>query len=191
MSATTPHRRPRRTGSIFIVIVIAGSLASLGAGVSSLAIWTDSEDASGAFTAGTVDLALSPTTIFSATGIGPGQTGSAALTVSNGGSMALRYALTSSSTNADGMGLRTQLLLTITPGACPGGTALFGPAAIAGASFGDPAQGADTGDRTLAAGASETLCFAWELPSSTGDSYQGSATTTTFTFAAEQTVANP
>ena len=191
MTAATRHRGLRSLGPTFILVVIAGSLASVGAGISSLAIWTDSEDASGAFTAGTVDLALSPTTIFTATGIGPGQTGSAPLTVSNSGTMALRYALTSSSTNDDGLGLRAQLLLTVAPGACPGGTALFGPAAVAGASFGDPTQGSHSGDRTLAAGASETLCFTWALPSSTGDSYQGSTTTTTFTFAAEQTVANP
>ena len=187
-----PTRRNRRpTGPLLILLVVSGSLFSLGAGVSSLAIWTDSEDASGSFTAGTVDLALNPTTIFNATGIGPGQTGSAALTVSNGGTMALRYALTSSSSNGDGLHLRDQLQLSIAPGACPGGTALFGPADIAGAAFGAATQGADTGDRTLAAGASETLCFSWELPSATGDSFQGAATTTTFTFAAEQTVANP
>lgn len=191
MHDATSRRRRRPPGPLLIFLIVSASLASLGAGISSLAIWTDGESATGAFTAGTIDLALDSTTLFTATGIGPGQSGSAALVVSNSGSMALRYALTSSSTNADGLGLRAQLELTISSGACPGGTALFGPAALSGAAIGDPTQGADSGDRTLAAGAGETLCFAWSLPTSTGDAFQGAATTTTFTFAAEQTVANP
>jgi predicted ribosomally synthesized peptide with SipW-like signal peptide len=186
-------RRPRRRpiAPFFILLIVAGSLASLGMGISSLAIWTDTEQGTATFSAGTVDLTINPTTILTVTGIGPGQSGSGAVTVTNGGTLALRYALTSSSTNADSLNLRDQLELAITAGACPGSGTLFASAAIAGAGFGNPAQGAHTGDRTLAAGANETLCFAWSLPAGTANSFQGSATTTTFTFAAEQTVANP
>jgi predicted ribosomally synthesized peptide with SipW-like signal peptide len=188
----TSDRPRRRFGPpIFIGLLLLGSLASLGAGLSSLAVWTDTETTSSSFTTGTVDLVTSPATILNVTGIAPGQSGSAALTVTNNGTLALRYAMTSASTNADGKALRGQLNLTVAPGPCPGGTALFGPAALNGAAFGNPAQGADTGDRALAAGGAETLCFAWDLPSNTADSFQGSTTSTTFTFAAEQTVANP
>jgi predicted ribosomally synthesized peptide with SipW-like signal peptide len=186
-----PRPKRRFLPPFFVGLLLLGSLVSLGAGVSSLAIWTDTDTTTGSFTAGTVDLAVSPATILTVTGIAPGQSGSAALTVTNSGTLAVRYAMTSSSTNTDSKNLRGQLLLTISTGACPGSTALFGPAAINGALFGDPTQGANTGDRTLAAAASEVLCFAWSLPSSTGDAFQGSTTTTTFTFAAEQTVANP
>ena len=159
--------------------------------MSSLAIWTDTDTTTGSFTAGTVDIALSTATILTVTGIAPGQSGSADLTVTNSGTLAVRYAMASTSTNTDTKGLRGQLELTVSSGACPGSTVLFGPAAINGAAFGNPTQGANAGDRTLAAAASEVLCFAWSLPSSTADTFQGSATTTTFTFSAEQTVANP
>jgi hypothetical protein len=57
--------------------------------------------------------------------------------------------------------------------------------------FRSPTQGADTGDRTLAASADEDLCFNVELPSATGNSFQGLTTTATFAFAAEQTANNP
>ncbi len=183
-------RRSRRR-PILLGLLLAASLLSLGTGMSSLAIWTDSEPGSAEFTAGTVDLAINPATLFSVTGIVPGQTGSASLTVENSGTVSLRYALTSSSTNTDAKNLRDQLQMTVSPGACPGGTALFGPDDLALVAFGDAGQGADTGDRTLAAGAREQLCFAWSLPSSTGDAFQGATTSTTLTFAAEQTASNP
>lgn len=189
MHSTTA--RPRHLKPTLIGLLLAASLASLGAGVSSLAIWTDSATSSASFSAGTVDLVVNPATVLTVGTLAPGQSGSAELTVANSGTLALRYAMTSSSTDADGKALRGQLSLTVSAGACPSATALFGPAALSGAAFGNPAQGGHTGDRTLAAGESETLCFAWSLPSATGDAFQGATTATTFTFAAEQTVANP
>lgn len=185
-STRTPAIQPLLVGALLIA-----SLASLGAGMSSLAIWTDSDSGSASFTAGTVDIATSSATILNVTAMAPGQSGSAALTVTNSGTLALRYALTSTSTNTDGKALRGQIQLTVSSGACPGSTALYGPGALSGAAIGDPTQGSQTGDRTLAAGANEVLCFAWSLPSATNDTFQGATTSTTFTFAAEQTVANP
>ena len=55
---------------------------------------------------------------------------------------------------------------------------------------GDPAQGAQGGERVLAASTNETLCFLVELLS-TATGPEGASTTTTFTFDAEQTVNNP
>ena len=55
--------------------------------------------------------------------------------------------------------------------------------------MGDATQGADAGDRVLTASANETLCFRVELPlASTGP--EGTSSTATFTFDAEQTVNN-
>jgi hypothetical protein len=180
----------RRRGLIALFVGLAAVTA--GSGALSLAVFTSSADATGAFSTGTVDLAANPTTVFSVSGLVPGATGAATVTVSNGGTGALRYAMTSASTDPDGKGLRNQLELTVTAGTCPAaGAALFGAAAIAGAAFGDPAQGDDPGDRTLAAATSEDLCFAWSLPLSTGDAFQGATTMTTFTFGAEQTANNP
>ena len=56
---------------------------------------------------------------------------------------------------------------------------------------GDPTQGNQAGDRTLAAATSETLCFKASLPLATTNAYQGATSTYTFTFAAEQTSNNP
>ena len=75
------------------------------------------------------------------------------------------------------------------------GAVIYGPAdlgSIAGIDvIGDPAQGDQGGERTLAASANEDLCFNVELPSATNDTFQGLTTTATFTFEAEQTSSNP
>ena len=70
------------------------------------------------------------------------------------------------------------------------GTTLY-TGTLTAASFGNPAQGSQAGDRALAAAANETLCFQATLPLTTTNAYQGAATTTTFTFTAEQTANNP
>jgi predicted ribosomally synthesized peptide with SipW-like signal peptide len=173
-------------------MLAASAALTLSAGSFSLAIFTDSETATGAFTAGTIDIATSPVALFNLTAIFPGASGSATLNVANSGTGPLRYAMTTAATNADSKALRDQLLLTVTAGACPGaGGALYGAAALSGAAFGNPAQGAQAGDRTLAAAANEDLCFAWSLPLATGNAFQAATTTATFTFAAEQTANNP
>lgn len=184
-------RRGRRRRRALTALLLTLSIGTLGAGVFSLAYFTDTDSSGGTFSTGTVDLAVSPTTLFTATGILPGDSGSATLAVSNNGTGTLRYAMTSTSTNADGKALRDQLQVSVKAGACPGsGTTLYS-GALNGAASGDPTQGAQTGDRNLSSGSSEDLCFAWSLATSTGDAYQNAATTATFTFAAEQTANNP
>jgi hypothetical protein len=184
------ENRTRRRRRGLIVLLLGLSLGTLGAGAFSLAIFTDTDASTGAFTAGTVDIATSPATLFTVAAVMPGDSGSATLTVANSGSGQLRYAMTTSATNADSKNLRDQLSLTIKAGACPGAGANLSSGALSGASLGNPAQGADAGDRTLNAGASEALCFAWSLPLATDNAYQGATTTATFTFAAEQTANN-
>jgi predicted ribosomally synthesized peptide with SipW-like signal peptide len=63
------RRRRRRRG--LIVLLLTFSLASLGAGLFSLALFTDTDASSGSFTAGTIDIATNPSTLFSVTGIMP------------------------------------------------------------------------------------------------------------------------
>jgi hypothetical protein len=188
-SAQTPARRRNRR-RILVAMLLASSLATVGAGAMSLAVFTDSKAATGAWSSGTVILGVSPSTTFSATNIMPGDTGSQTVTVSNTGTGALRYALTSSSTNADTKGLATQMQLTIKAAACgSAGTTIYS-GTLAAAALGNPAQGADTGDRAVAAGASDSLCFTWTFPLASGNGFQAAATTSTFTFAAEQTANN-
>jgi predicted ribosomally synthesized peptide with SipW-like signal peptide len=183
-------RKTRRRRGI-IVLLLSLSIGTLGAGAFSLALFTDSSASSGSFTTGTIVLTTNPATLFTVASMMPGDSGSATLTVQNTGTGQLRYALTSSSTNADAKALRDQISLSVKAGACPGAGAALYNAALSGAAFGDVTAGAQAGDRTLNAATSEQLCFAWSLPLATGNAFQGAATTTTFTFTAEQTANNP
>lgn len=183
------NRRRRRRG--LIVLLLCLSVASLGAGAFSLAIFTDSDATSGTFTAGTIDIATNPATLFTVANLMPGDSGSATLTVNNNGTGQLRYAMTSASTNADAKALRDQLQLTVRPGACPSVAVPIYTGALSAAAFGSTVQGNQAGDRTLNAATSEQLCFGWSLALASGNAYQGATTTTTFTFTAEQTANNP
>jgi hypothetical protein len=194
MSATstlpTTSDSPWRRRAAFAAIVSL-VIGTVGASAISLATFTDSKTSSGSFTSGTIVLGVAPATLFTLTSIMPGDSGSASLTVTNSGTGALRYAVTSASTNADTKSLRDQIALTVKAGACPGAGGNLYSGALSAAAIGDPTAGNQTGDRTLAATTSEQLCFAWSLPIATGNAYQGAATTTTFTFSAEQTANNP
>jgi predicted ribosomally synthesized peptide with SipW-like signal peptide len=179
-------------------------LLGLLAGLSSLAIFTDSAVVDGnSFTTGTVDISTAPTTaLVTYNNMAPGDQVTNPLVVTNAGTLQLRYAVSSTATNTDGKGLKDQLTLTIktidvtTPGTpCDDfdGTQLYTGDAdgTTGALVGSNAQGAQAGDRTLDASISETLCFQVLLPSSTGNAFQNATTTATFTFDAEQTANNP
>ena len=188
---------------ILLALLAIGLLGAL-AGVAGLALFTDSASVGGnTFSTSSIDIATSPTSaLVTFKGMVPGDTVTNSLVVSNNGTLELRYAISSSATNADALALKDALTLTIktidvtTPGTpCDNfdGTQLYTGDLDDGASghlVGDPAQGAQAGDRVLNAAASETLCFRVQLPSAaTGP--QGATTTATFTFDAEQTVNNP
>ena len=189
---------------IAATVAIVGVLAGLGA-FGALSIFTSTASVpANAFTTGTVIISTSPTSaLVTYTNMAPGDKVTQPLTVSNGGSLALRYAVTSLATNTDSKGLRSQLDLKIKSGVttCTNagfdtdGTLLYGPGDLGSDPainvIGNPAQGPDTGDRTLAASGSEVLCFHVELPSDTGNAYQDATTTDTFTIESEQTDNNP
>lgn len=203
--AARGRRRRRRqaglVGSLSATALVMGLLASSTGGVN--ALFTDSEDVgANDFTTGTLDLATAPTTaavIYQ--NMVPGDTVTGPLTVTNGGSTPLRYSVRSTTTENT---LAAQLDLGVKVGvtSCTGttgfnasGTVLYGPGALGTTStaalVGSSAAGSDPGDRTLAPGASETLCFHVALPTSSSNAYQGLATTATFQFVAEQTANNP
>jgi hypothetical protein len=174
-----------------LAIVLGSSLAMLGAGAMSLAVFTDQAGSDSSWTTGTIILGVSPTTVFSPGVVMPGDSGQATVTVANTGTGALRYAMSSSATNTDSKNLRSQLALTISAGACGATTGTLYTGALQGAAFGSSTQGAQAGDRPVAAGANDPLCFAWDLPLvTTGDAFQDATTTATFTFDAEQTKNN-
>jgi len=170
--------------------------------LSVLALFTDTASVpANAFSTGTLDISTSPTSaLVTFSGMAPGDQVTAPITVTNAGSLNLRYAVTSTTTENT---LAAQLDLTIKTGVttCTNagfgtdGTIIYGPGDLGSTAginiIGDPAQGSQSGDRTLAPSANEVLCFKVTLPSTTGDSYQGLSTTATFAFQAEQTANNP
>jgi len=164
----------------------------------SLAVFTDSEaNAANVFGSGTVVIDGSPgSAAVTLTNMAPGDSVISPLIITNNGTLPMRYAMSTSATNVDGKGLSAQLEMTIrlkTAGLCSAedGAIVYGPGTLGAGAIGSNAQGAQAGDRTLAAAANETLCFKVQLPLSTGNAFQNASTTATFTFDAEQTANNP
>jgi signal peptidase len=142
------------------------------------ALFTDSAVVpANSFTTGTLDVNASPTSaVFNVSSMAPGDVEYAPLTISNGGSLALRYALSSSTTENT---LAAQLDLRIKTGVSTcdasgfnSGTTVYGAGDLGSTTgvdlIGAPTTGAQTGDRTLAASASESLCFKVSLPLASG-----------------------
>jgi hypothetical protein len=199
MPQDSASRNRHRRRPLLILAAIGLSIASIGSGVFSLAVFTSTAtNGANTFSTGTVVLTTSPSTAFiTVSGMLPGDSTTQGLTVTNGGTAALRYAMTTATTNTDTKGLAAQLVATVktkdtdTAACTPfNGTSLY-TGALSAALFGSPTQGAQAGDRTLASAASEVLCFQVSLPLATNDTFQNAATTATFTFAAEQTSNNP
>ena len=186
--------------TIFMGLLAIGVLV-VGVGVGTGAIFTDSQSVdANTFSTGTVDIATSPTTaLVTFSDMAPGDQVTNPITVTNSGSLELRYAVTSTT---DEDTLAAQLDLTIKSGVttCTNagfgtdGTVIYGPddlGSTAGINvIGNPLQGDQGADRTLAASGNEVLCFNVSLPLDTGDAFQNTTTTATFNFQAEQTKNN-
>ena len=188
----------KRILATLVVVSVLASFAVFG----SFAIFTDTQSVpNNTFSTGTLDISTNPTAaLVTFSGMAPGDEVTNPITVSNAGTLQLRYAVTSTTTENV---LAAQLDLTIKTGVttCTNGgfgvdgTVIYGPGdlgSVAGTNvIGNPAQGNQAGDRTLNASANEVLCFNVQLPSSTGNTYQGLTSTATFSFQAEQTSSNP
>jgi predicted ribosomally synthesized peptide with SipW-like signal peptide len=214
MKKTSKHS-PRTIGGLRIstLLLLGGfSLAALGSqvgpGVS--AFFTDTGTVgTNTFTTGRLDIKLngadSITGLFTVNPMAPGDSQTQQVTVLNGtNSLPLRYAISAgTATNADALGLKDALVLKIktlgTSCATFDGTSLYdsttgndgidGP--VSAKLVGDLAQGAQAGDRALAATASESLCFQVSLPIAAANALQGATTTAQWVFSAEQTANNP
>lgn len=202
MTRTDARRRRRRRLLALLLPMLA--IAGIGAGQLSLALFTDTETVDATFGTGSVDLdaVKIDALVLTTSTMMPGDSITDDVVVENDGTAQLRYAMTTASTNADGLGLHDALTLTVreidaTTPATPcddfdGAVVLA--ATVLGANtagFGNPTAGPHAGDRTLDAAANETLCFRVSLPQGTSGAYQAASTTTTFTFDAEQTANNP
>jgi len=191
------ERRALRTA----IVTLGLSVATI-VGLVTAALFTSTASVgANTFSTGNVSISTSPTTtLLTLSSMAPGDVATAPLTVSNNGSLALRYAVVSTTTEKT---LAGQLQMTIksgvatctTAGLSGSGTLQYGPGVLGTTTgtnvIGNPAQGNQTGDRTLSANTSEVLCFQGSLPSSTGNSFASLTTTATFAFDAEQTANNP
>lgn len=178
-------------------VVLAG-LATVA--VTSLALFTDTATVgANVFTTGTIDINAAPASaVVTMPAMAPGDQVTAPLTVSNDGTLELRYAIESTTTEDV---LAAELVLTIKSGvttcddanwAADGATLYAGRLGSTGtdAVLGLAAAGADAGDRVLLASTNEVLCLNVTLPLAS-TSGQGVTTTATLDFLAEQTANNP
>lgn len=198
MTEAQPARR--RTGSKILASLAVLAVAGGALTISSLALFTDQQNVTGnAFSTGTVNIDVSPATVaITDLAMAPGDQVTSEVTVANLGSLTLRYAMTSTTTEDV---LASELDLTIKSGvsSCTDAnwqatgsvvyTGLLGSTGTT-AVIGSNAQGAQAGDRTLANGGSEVLCFNVTLPLSASNTSQNLTTTATFAFDAEQTANN-
>ena len=151
--------------NLFVLLLVAGVLAGAPWAVTQ-AVWTDSAAVGGnTFSTGSVDISTSPTSaLVTFSGMVPGDSVTAPLTVSNAGTLQLRYAMTTSisgsTTLSDGLELQIKSGVTTctTAGFGTDGTSLYDSTLTAGA-IGNPAQGSQAGDRTLNSSANEVLCL--------------------------------
>ena len=186
---------------ILLTLLLVGMVGGVGA-IRANAVFTSvATNGANTFSSGTIVISTSPSSAFiTFSAMVPGDTVTQPLTVSNTGSAQLRYAVSSTTTENV---LATQLALTLKTGVttctnagfASSGTVVYGPGALGNTTainvIGNPSQGAQSGDRTLNASASEVLCTQVALPLSTGNTFQGLTTTATFAFDAEQTSNNP
>jgi spore coat-associated protein N len=191
-------RTKRKLAASIVVLALLATILTAGA----LAVFTDTQSVgANTFSTGDVDISTSPASaLVTFSGMLPGDQVTAPITVTNDGSADMRYAITSTTTENV---LAAQLDLTVKSGVASctnanfgaSGTVIYGGAdlgSLAGVNIvGDPAQGAQAGDRALVAAASETLCFNVTLPLATGNAFANLTSTATFAFAAEQTRNNP
>lgn len=188
---TIADEQPRRRRRGILALLLGLTTLSLGAGMFSLAVFTDSDTSTGTFEAGTIDIESNPTVAFTVTGMVPGDFETQPLTISNDGSADLRYAMTAAAPDLLGGTLTLEVREEGTDCATFDGAVVMAETVLDGAAFGDPTQGIDAGDRDIAALGSEVLCFKVSLPLATGDGVQGESSSATFTFNAEQTANNP
>lgn len=198
-----PTNRKSRRHAILSLLLVAVSLLGLTA-VTTGALFSDTQSVSGnQFVTGTVSLNQDVTNVpVTMLNMAPGDQATGVIHVTNTGTLAERYSMTTKNSTAGDDVLAAQLVLTIKTGVTTctkAGFATDGTVVSTGIlgtfagfnNFGDPEVGNQTGDRTLAAGANEDLCMQVSLPKGTDNTFQGKTANATMTFSAEQVINNP
>lgn len=181
---------------ITLMLLLGLSVLSSALGGSTTAAFTANVSSTPSpFNAGTLVISTTPATaLFTVGNLAPGGSVGGDLVVANTtpGSVPFRYAMRVAATDPDGKALSAALRLRVQSGPCaaPSGVLYDGPfydgSLPAMRVLGDPASGAQPGDRALASGAVETLCLVVSLPASTTNRLQAASTSAAFTLDAEQ-----
>jgi hypothetical protein len=196
----TPRRIALSVGVVAVALVSATGLASS-------ALFTDSKTiGANTVASGSVTLGLggSATTNALAAGtMAPGDTKYAVVTVSNSGSLALRYSATAtwSASNALSQAITLSVQTIGSAGATcdstvgtnwtlPNVAANITATGTSVALFGSPVAGQQAGDRTLNAAAAEYLCVREQLPSTATNTVANLTSNVNLQFDAEQTANN-
>jgi hypothetical protein len=188
-------RRLRR--SILVTLLSGASVSVLVVS----ALYTDTTSIpTNTFSIGTLDISSTPTSaVLTSSSLRPGGTVVGSLQVNNAGSLTLRYAIRSTTTEnvlaaAIDLTVKSGVTSCTTSGFASTGTVIYGPGDLGSttgmALVGSSVQGAQAGDRTLAGGANETLCLQASLPTYVNPTAQNTTTTATFDLVAEQTANN-
>ena len=197
----TPADRDRRRR--FIATAAICGLAFVGIGqLATGAIFDDSANASVTYTTGDVEIEANGSasaTLTAASNLAPGDTTFRPVSVTNVGSLDLRYAVsgvTTSETKNLSNALRYTIYRGMSVAECNAGNTASGTAIVSNATIGttasaligDPAIGTQGGERTINAGdPADVLCVAMDLPLATTSAFAGANATVTLTFDAEQT----
>jgi hypothetical protein len=181
----------RRIHRPILAALLGLTVVGLGAGAFSLAVFTDTAASTGSFASGTIDITSSPAVAYNVAAMMPGDASTATMTIANAGTAQLRYAMSTTATTALGAALQLTVKTQGTSCAAFDGTTVLAATPLSGAAIGSNTQGAQAGDRVLAAAANEVLCFRVSLPLASANTLQGLTSAVTFTFDAEQTANNP
>lgn len=204
---TRPRRRPLLLRRTFATMLAAAALGVTGVTATGATFTDTVAPGANAIATGNVAITADSNYNYVAPQLAPGETVVRGVPVTNTGNLTLRYAITqigdAAGTNFHSR-LRTEVKVgaSLTAANCTndtnwasnGGTLAYGPAAPSTTAqnlVGNPATGNQAGDRTLAPGATETICFRWSLPSGQTGNYGGAGGRLDVTFVAEQTQNNP
>jgi len=143
-------------------------------------------DGGGAWAPLPVEIDVSPERLLDVVNMLPGDKAASELRIANPGAMPIRYALMVAASDSDGADLRSALVAELRVGGCEAGREVVYVGPLTEARLGDPAVGAQPGDRRLAPMASEALCLAVRLPADAPDAYEAASTVVSVSVVAEQ-----
>ncbi len=202
--AATPADRDRRRRLVATAAICGLAFVGIGQ-LTTGALFTDSATASVSYATGNVAIQANgsaATTLPAAANMAPGDTLYRPVTITNVGSLDLRYAITGQTT-AETKALSSQLRYTVYSGVsvanCNAGNVASGTAEASNVTIGttsvpvlgSSAPGANAGDRPIAAGAAaDVLCVATSLPLATTNAFASANASVVLTFDAEQTKNN-